>query len=169
MVKRGFTILELLISIALVSVVLLLLLRVMMSLEIINHDTSYASDDEIARTEIIRNVESDFLEYHLNGLEIVKGSDRTTLLFMMDEEKRLVIKNDSITYDDEVYTLKSSWASYSLCVNYEYFDLENDYYLVKIVIPVLIDGKNTTSRDDLEFTYLGLKNENTSYPSTFSC
>ena len=48
-------------------------------------------------------------------------------------------------------------------------DLENDYYLVKIVIPVLIDGKNTTSRDDLEFTYLGLKNENTSYPSTFSC
>ena len=167
--KRGFTILELLISILLISIVLLLLLRVMMSLETINHDTSYASDDEIARAEIIRNVESDFLEYHLNGLEIVKGSDRTTLLFMMDEEKRLVIKNDSITYDDEVYTLKSSWASYSLCVNYEYFDLENDYYLVKIVIPVLIDGKNNTRRDDLELTFLGLKNELTSFDNNYAC
>ena len=64
--KRGFTILELLISIALISVVLLLLLRVMMSLEVINHDPSYASDDEIARTEMIENIESDFLDNHLN-------------------------------------------------------------------------------------------------------
>lgn len=52
--RRGFTILELLISIALVSIVLLLLLKVMTSLEVINHDTSYASEDEITRTEIIK-------------------------------------------------------------------------------------------------------------------
>ena len=55
--KKGFTILELLISIALISVVLLLLLRVMMALEAINHDKSYASDDEISRTKIIKNIE----------------------------------------------------------------------------------------------------------------
>ena len=58
--KKGFTILELLISIALISVVLLLLLRAMMALEAINHDKSYASDDEIARTELIKKIETDF-------------------------------------------------------------------------------------------------------------
>ena len=72
---KGFTILELLISIALISVVLLLLLKVMMSLEVINHDTSYASDDEIARTEMIKKIEQDFLDYHLNGLTIKKEND----------------------------------------------------------------------------------------------
>ena len=33
-----------------------------MALEAINHDKSYASDDEIARTEIIGNIEQDFLD-----------------------------------------------------------------------------------------------------------
>lgn len=167
--KNGFTILELLISIALISVVLLLLLRVMMSLEVINHDTSYASDDEIARTEITRNIESDFLEYHFYGLEIQKTQEDTTINLLMDEEKKLVIKEDSLTYDDEVYSLKSSNASYDLCVEYQYRDLENDYYWVSIIIPVLIDGKNSTFKDDIELTFLGLKNENFSFPTSFSC
>ena len=167
--KNGFTILELLISIALISVVLLLLLRVMMSLEVINHDTSYASDDEIARTEITRNIESDFLEYHFYGLEIQKTQEDTTINLLMDEEKKLVIKEDSLTYDDEVYSLKSSNASYDLCVEYQYRDLENDYYWVSIRIPVLIVGKNSTFKDDTVLTLIGLKNENLSFPSSFSC
>lgn len=168
MKKHGFTILELLISIALISVVLLLLLRVMMQLEVINHDTSYASDDEIARTEIIQNIETDFLDLHLNGLTVQKGED-TVITFMMDEEKELVISSKEITYDNEVYTLKSSNASYDLCVDYQYRDLENDYYLIMFTIPVLIDGENTTGNDDLTFTYLGLKNEFTSYPASYAC
>ena len=167
--KQGFTILELLISIVLISVVLLLLLRVMMSLEVINHDTSYASDDEIGRTEMIQNIESDFLENHLNGIEITRNNDSTTIRLLMDEEKVLVINDAIITYGDEAYTLKSSNARYDLCIDYEYMDLENDYYFVKLRIPVLIDGENTTTRDDLELTYLGLKNENTSYLESFSC
>ena len=165
--KRGFTILELLISIALISVVLLLLLRVMMSLEVINHDPSYASDDEIARTEMIENIESDFLDNHLNGLEIKKEENQVILHLFMDVEKEIVVSSDRITYDDEVYALKSANATYDTCILYTYMDLENDYYFVKIVIPVLIDGKNTTSHDDLEFIYLGLKRENTSYPSSY--
>ena len=83
--KRGFTILELLISIVLISVVLLLLLRVMMSLEVINHDTSYASDDEISRTEIIKNIQESFLDNHLNGINISKDEDKTMITFMMYE------------------------------------------------------------------------------------
>ena len=167
--KKGFTILELLISLVLVSIVLLLLLRVMMSLEVINHDTTYASDDEIARTELIQNIESDFLENHLNGLQITKNEDQTIFSLLMDQEKELIVEAKQITYDGEVYALKSSNARYDLCIHYQYQDLEDDYYLVTFTIPVLIDGVNTTKMDDLEFSYLGLKNENTNYPSSFSC
>ena len=97
--KRGFTILELLISIALISIVLLLLLRVMMSLEVINHDTSYASDDEIGRTEIIKNIEENFLEYHLNGMNIQKKEEKTVITFQMDEVKVLEIASKQLTFD----------------------------------------------------------------------
>ena len=169
MSKKGFTILELLISLVLVSIVLLLLLRVMMSLEVINHDTTYASDDEIARTELIQNIESDFLENHLNGLQITQNEDQINFSFLMDQEKELVVEKEQSTYDGEVYALKSSNASYDLCITYQYQELENDYYLVTFTIPVLIDGVNTTKMDDLQFTYLGLKNEYTHYPSSFSC
>ena len=167
--KKGFTILELLISIALISVVLLLLLRVMMQLEVINHDTSYASDDEIARTELIKKIETDFLDLQLNGLSIHQNSDETVLTFMMEEEKELVISSREITYDDEVYALKSSNASYDVCVEYKYQDLDDDYYLVMFTIPVLIDGVNTTNNDDLTFIYLGLKNEFTNYLDVYTC
>ena len=167
--KNGFTILELLISIALISVVLLLLLRVMMQLEVINHDTSYASDDEIARTELIQNIETDFLDLHLNGLTINRNGEVTVITFMMDEEKELVVSSKGVIYDNEVYPLKSTNASYDLCLEYKYQNLENDYYLVMFTIPVLIDGVNTTSNDDLTFTYLGLKNEFTSYPVSYAC
>ena len=167
--KSGFTILELLISIGLISIVMLLLLRVMMSLEVINHDTSYASDDEIARTEIIKNIENDFLELHLNGLQIEKKNGALDILLQMDEEKRIVIEEKQIMYDNEVYSLDSTNATYDICIDYQYQDLEGDYYLLILTIPVLIDGENTTMKDDLEFTYLGLKNEYTQYPPSFSC
>lgn len=169
MKKRGFTILELLISIALISVVLLLLLRVMMSLEVINHDTSYASDDEIGRTEIIKNIEESFLNNHLNGINIKTNGDKTTIHFWMDEEKTLEISSKELGFDGEVYVLNSKNATYDTCIHYEYIDLEDDYYVVTFTIPVLIDGINTTSRDDLIFTYMGLKNEETNYPTNYFC
>ena len=37
------------------------------------------------------------------------------------------------------------------------------------MIPVLIDGVNTTDHDDLTFTYLGIKKENTNYPTSYAC
>ena len=169
MSRRGFTILELLISIALISVVLLLLLRVMISLEVVNHDTSYASDDEIGRTEIIKNVEESFLDNHLNGITIRNDGDKTIITFMMDEEKTLEVSSKTLEFDGEVYTLNSSNATYDTCIDYEYEALENDYYLITFTIPVLIDGVNTTSRDDLIFTYIGLENENTSYLLNYAC
>ena len=79
--KRGVTILELLISISLISVVILLLLKLMFSLDNINSAKDYASDDEISRTTIIKNIESDFLKLNLNGLDIKKLDNSLVINF----------------------------------------------------------------------------------------
>lgn len=164
--KKGVTILELLISISLISIVMLLLIQVMVSLEKINNDTSYASSDEINRTEIIKDIETEFLNKKLNGLKI----DNSTITFSFKDNtlKDLKIDNNKLIYN-ETYTLKSKNATYDKCIKYLYQELDEDYYLVTISIPVLIDNKNTTAIDDINLSYIGLKDETTFYPPNYTC
>lgn len=168
--KRGVTLLELLISISLISIVLLLLLKVMISLENINNNTNYASSDEIQRTEIIKAIEEDFLNKKLNGLKINQNANDTTLTFTFldGSEENLKIENKKITYKDS-YSLKSENATYDLCPKYDYIELEDNLYYLKIIIPVLINGENTTLDDDVILTFLGYKNETTNYLGSFNC
>lgn len=167
--KKGVTILELLISISLISIIILLLLKVMFSLDNINNDKTYASNDEIKRTEIIKNIESDFLKLKLQGLEITKDVNTIFKFFYENESKELKIEKNRLTYNNEVQTLESSNASYDLCPTYEYISLSDSYYLVKIEIPVLINNENTTKNDDIVLTYLGLKKDGNNYPTNYYC
>lgn len=168
--KRGVTILELLISMVLISIIILMLIKVMFSLENINNDKSYASDDEITRTEIIKNIESDFLKLKLNGLQIEEKDDEIIINFIfLNTTKDLVIKSDSLTYDNRAYTLKSSNASYNKCLEYKFRNLDNGYYYMELNIPVLIDKENTTKNDDITLTFLGLADHDTSYIENYNC
>lgn len=167
--KRGVTILELLISISLISIVILLLIKVMFSLDKINNDDTYASSDEIGRTEIIKNIESDFLKLKLKGIEIKKESNTIISFIYENETKDLKIEKNKITYDNETKSLESKNATYDLCPKYEYVEIDNDYYLIKINISVLINNENTTESDDIVLTYLGLKKENNNYPLGYQC
>ena len=156
--KKGVTILEVLVSVVIVSIVVLLLIKVMLSLSNINNDTSYASNDEISRTTIIKNIEKDFLE------------DKTLIKFSFkDIDKTLTINKNSVLYDEVEYKLNSNKATYDLCINYDYIDVDENYFLVKINIPVLIDDVNTTLNDDLILTYMDLKNSDNNYLSSYSC
>lgn len=167
--KKGVTILELLISISVISIVILLLIKVMFSLTKINNSDTYASSDEIGRTEIIKNIESDFLKLKLNGFTISNTNNLTINFTYENETKKLVVEDRTLTYDNETYTLESNNATYNLCPTIIFEDLENDYYLLKVIIPVLIKNENTTENDDIILTYLGLKNEFTNYQKEFTC
>lgn len=167
--KKGVTILELLISISLISVVILLLIKVMFSLDKINNDDTYASNDEISRTEIIKNIENDFLKLKLQGLEI-KKSDNTIISFIYENEiKELRLEKNKITYNNESKSLESKNATYDLCPKYEYTDIDDNYYLITINIAVLINNENTTENDDIVLTYLGLKNAFNNYTLNYNC
>ena len=167
--KKGVTILELLISITLISIVILLLIKVIFSLDNINNDKTYASNDEISRTELIKNIESDFLKLKLEGLEIRKEENITIKFYYENTYKELKIAKDKITYNNETKTLESSNATYDLCPSYEYISLDDNYYLIKINIPVLINNENTRVEDDINLTYIGLKKESNNYPLNYVC
>lgn len=167
--KKGVTLLELLISISLISIVILLLIKVMFSLDKINNDDTYASSDEIKRTEIIKNIESDFLKLKLKGIEIKKEESTTINFLYENENKELKLEENKITYNNETKSLASKNATYDLCPQYEYVELDDNYYLMTINIPVLINKENTTENDDIILTYLGLKEEDDKYPLIYNC
>ncbi len=159
--KKGVTILELLISISFISIILLLLMQVMMSLNNINNDPTYASEDEIQRTQIIKNIEESFIEEKLNGLSVKKETNQTIITFFFENgQKDLMIEEKNLTYN-ETYELESNKATYDLNPVIEKVDLEDNYYYLTITIPVLIDKENTSMKDDIVLTYLGLEKENT--------
>lgn len=156
--KKGVTIIELLVSISLISIVILLLIRIMFSLTQIGNDTSYASKDEITRTEIIKTIESDFLKLKLRSVNV----DNNTIEFLYDDtSKKLTIDKDKLTYD-ETYNLKSAHASYNTNPIITYEELDNNYYLLNIKIEVLIENEENTIKDDIILNYIGLKKETNS-------
>ena len=165
--KKGVTILELLISITLTSIIVLLLIEVIISLNKVNNNENYASDDEIKRTEIIKNIESDFLKLKLNGLTI--NDNKILFIFEDNSTKELTINTNSLIYDNEKYVLETKNATYSTCFKYNYQDLDNNYYLITLDIPVIIKNKKDFKGDDISLTYLGLKKENTNYQLNYTC
>jgi len=84
----------------LISIIILMLLKVMFSLDKINNDNTYASNDEIMRTEIIKNIESDFLKLKLNGLNIEDNKTDVIITFNYENTaKKLIVKKDSIIWN----------------------------------------------------------------------
>ena len=99
--KKGITIIELLLSISIISIIVLLLIRASLSFKNIEESNKYASNDEIARTEIIKEIESDFLKMHLIGLDIIENNNSTTIKFFYENtNKELIINQESLTYNN---------------------------------------------------------------------
>lgn len=159
--KKGVTLLELIISISLIAVFSLLLIKIIFSLGNINNNPNFASNDEISRATIVKTIESDFLKLKLQDIKIKQKEEETLVIFNYENtNKELIIKGNSLTYDNEVHTLESPNATYSLDIKYERLDLDENYYLINIELPVLINKENKSMNDDLVLTYIGLKQSN---------
>lgn len=167
--RKGFTLIEALASLCITAIIVLLLAHLLVAINNLSKN-NYASDDEISRAEIIKNIEGDFLEYKLRGLNIQEYQDRTEIVlnFLNHDSKRIIIKDKELVYDEKAL-LESKNATYDICVSYEYQELDDNYYMLKVVIPVLISKQNTTSNDDIVLSYIGLKSGLDNYLVNYTC
>lgn len=158
--KKGITLIEVLISISLVAIVSLLLIKVIFSLNNINNNANYASEDEISRAQIIKIIEQDFLNLKLKDITITKKENSAIIVFKYENEsKELIVENNSITYNLERHSLNTKNASYSLNIDYRKTPIDEHYHLINLTIPVLINEENTSNIDDLNLTYIGLNKD----------
>ena len=79
--KKGFTLMEIIVSVALLSIVMLLLFQLMIDLEYEDSHSSFAKDNQIKRATIIKRVEKDMMDKGLSLVSLNKASDYATLTF----------------------------------------------------------------------------------------
>lgn len=160
--KKGMTIIEILISVVLVSVVLMFLFRLLVELRAEDEKSEYASKNQLNRAELVDLIESDLDKYVLTGVEDISGSSSNTIEILFHFE---TASNAArfVTYeknDKEDPTVKKYYAAYtdyngnkstyemksarvSSCGTWKYNAYGDSYYFI-LTIPVynLIPNNN---------------------------
>jgi prepilin-type N-terminal cleavage/methylation domain-containing protein len=164
MKKKGFTLLELLVSVSLISIVVAFLFRLFVDLEYSNKGNDYSKDNQQTRAIILKRVQDDFLDYGLIGLNDT-GSSATELKvnfkYKNSKTGTLKVNTNSVTYTDatgstEKWTLnaENSYMSYNItCVKYV-VDYNDNFIYIYFSIPLKYKKGQANTIDDLEFTYM---------------
>lgn len=173
--NRGISLMELLVSIILISIVLVFLFQILTDLKDETSNNDYAYNNQINRMEIIKTIEDDLTKYDLIGIKDETedlGYIKITFDYHPEEsnlQSSLMIKRnndkDVVTYTN-VLGEKNSWtmqtAEIDKCYEFTYYkdDSSKKHYL-KIQIPIYSkpyhednNDKKNNPVDDIEITYL---------------
>lgn len=166
--KKGSTLLELIISIALISVVLVFLMRLLVDLNNTETNNVYAKNNQINRAEIIRMIENDLNNNVIAGLDSNKSAkDNLIINFKFASGKTSTINatSDKFTYTSSsgkkrTWTMdKCSIYTAKADVNYSNDNIPKIYTLqIDIEIHTTNERNkygNNNLLDDILISYLG--------------
>lgn len=144
--KKGMTLLEIVISIAFISVVMLFLFSLLNDIQYESKHSSYAKDFLVSRATIIKDVEEDILNNNItNVMQVNVDANKTTLNFFVGSNPsnmNLEVESKKITYKNAAGEKES--FSLSKDNDEEVFDFANikinSYAGSKIYKPVDTDG-----------------------------
>ena len=166
--NKGITLTELIISIALISIVIMFLFRLLVDVRYMNNNTDFDRENQQTRAIILKTLQTEFLEKKLTKIEESGSSNSETNIkftYANNEVATLKIEADSISYKNnsgtEKWLLKKETDATRIafrCVDF-YSSLqgvatEGEFFSIKIHIPIVVNqSKNTL--DDIELFYLG--------------
>ena len=153
--NKGFTLVELMVSIALVSIVLVFMFNLLGD---VKRESSLSNDninDTLNRSTITRIIQNEWIENKLTKVDKCSVSGTIlcyTFTFKDNTTKDLLVRKNELEYDNERWILEdgeysadgSTYCSISNGVN----------YLLKIVIPV-INHKDDNRVHDIELIRMG--------------
>lgn len=152
--NKGLTLIEIIISIALISVILLFLFRILI---LLRYDDNYEAQNSkmiINKSQIIQNIENDFIEKGLQKVTCNEGESKTIFTFNDSTSKTLTLNGKNLLYgienqeigraldEDYVYggiiiskkTIGiNNYLSFDISVNYEKSENSADSYRIKLM------------------------------------
>lgn len=170
--NKGVTLVELIISISLISIVIMFLFRLLVDVRYSEHNTDYNRKNQQTRAIIIKTIETDFLERKLIGLDdSLSNTNEFVVVFQYADTTngRLSAKSDSITYTNadgtEKWLIEKETESTKLninCITYQTSlttNMTGEFFYISFTIPVSVNARKQNYIDDLEFFYLGEKKD----------
>lgn len=170
--NKGITLVELIVSIALISIVIMFLFRLLVDVRYSENNTDYNRENQQTRAIIIKTVETDFLERKLIGLDDSSSTENTfEVKFSYADGTTGILRavSDSVTYTNsagtEKWRIEKETESTQLnirCVSYQtslFKTSDGEFFYVSFTIPVSVNQKKKNYIDDLEFFYLGEKKD----------
>lgn len=175
--KKGITLTELIISIAMISIVIMFLFRLLVDARYSNNNTDFNRENQQTRAIILKTVQKDFLEKKLVGMRVISSNANQIALaftYASGEIGRFTIglegSEQFISYQNNGGTEKwfvkkeNSISTYNLrCISFETENIFNnvggEFYRLKISIPMVVSRENKNFIDDLEFFYIGEKKD----------
>lgn len=173
--NKGITLVELIVSIALISIVIMFLFRLLVDVRYSDNTTDYNRDNQQKRATIIKYIQTDFLERKLIGLtDRTQNEGEFIVEFSYADHTtgRLTVLRDSIMYTNNLSTEKwlleketentklgINCVSYSTSLSNPILKTEGEFFSVKLTIPVIVNTKKQNYIDDLEFFYIGEKKD----------
>lgn len=167
--KNGITLVEFVVSIALVSMVLVFLFNLLLDVQYTTKFGGFIKENQLNRASILKEIMDDWSNLGLVGMR--EGGNSTSHIelffqFRDGSEKRLLVEPKSIVYGDERWSMKSSNpnAQYQVqCISYQYVSpssscqngICSDYFSLRFRIPVTTVNDEGTTMDDLDFFYIG--------------
>ena len=175
--KKGLTLVELIFSLALISIIMVFIFNLLGDLKTEDSLSKTRSEDSLTRSTVINLIQNDFIKLGLTKWDTCSQNGTLfcfTFTFKDNTTKNLHVYEDFIAYGApgmmEKWTLqggKFTTDNFSYC-----FSLANNadspYYLLKIFIPVTHDVKSKR-KYDFEIMSLGKSTDiNTSNPKTLT-
>ena len=98
--KKGTSILELIISIALISLTLLFLVRLIVDINNKETNSSYTKENSINRAEIIRAIESDITNKELQEIKDLSTDGTLVFSFIFSDKTKSLLSStkDTLSY-----------------------------------------------------------------------
>lgn len=145
--RKGMTLVELIISVALLSVVLGFLFKILLDVKYESDDAGFAIANQANRAEIIKEIQNDLIDY--GGVQNIAVLEKKVFLIFLDNsvanDIRISNDNKTITYKTKSWTIKDD--------NYEFgtISLENiNSCYAKLTIPILNYYDDDVLIDDIE-------------------
>ena len=164
--KKGTTIVELIISLGLISIVLLFMIRLLIDINNANNNDAFAKDNQFNRIEIIRAIENDISSKKI--VNITQNEDTNSIvinfLFSDSTSSHLTLGKDTLMYEVDSTSIKRKWVMKECSLdikNIDFYlnrDLKNFSFVINIPVYTINDLNNMINNniiDDITISYLG--------------
>jgi hypothetical protein len=168
--SKGTTLIEIMVSLALISVVLIFMFNILSDLKVEDRESTRGSEDSVERASYTRIIQNDFINLGLKSISYCSAPDSLfcySFVFNNNTTKTLEIytKDDKgvIIYDNEKWTLDSTTfnkdkAKFCYQESKQQDPIHNSqgvdakFQLIRIYIPTYLNP-STSRKLDLELTY----------------